>query len=495
MSEQTTPVRTDELRPGDRVWHPFDLVCFTVAHEPKQETGLHFEGEPGLRVTGTTDRGETVHVDVAPAYKWHRGPKATAPTTHDPLVVNTRDGVCWTRRTVTPGGIALYAPEGVRTCPKFVMATLPELAEHGIVGSADVLPVPVGPRNTLDDYRGRVDTAEVYARRTHARINALLVEPPDPQGCALCGAPEDGHGVRVTEGFEHEWVRPKDELVRERLAMRRALEQSASGEPVPSELAWLRARVAELEAQRESDHKTWQHDLRTARDEREVTAVRVAALLEERHVTNEALDDAVQALRATRKEESVEADTLPAWLHWRFGKHGQRWTVLGEEDQALWEHHAAAVRRAVERGGFKSGGNDEALALGGLAEESADGIARRIVPVQALREDEPTDVPCSKCGDLVHWVKSTNSDGGFWRHRIVPGRVLDHFGTVAGSEGRHQFEKEYLGESGAKRRLPNCKVCGRPAIDPAHDEDVTPQVQRLRALLAGQRDAQAGERP
>ncbi|WP_151480657.1 hypothetical protein [Streptomyces albicerus] len=57
----------------------------------------------------------------------------------------------------------------------------------------------------------------------------------------------------------------------------------------------------------------------------------------------------------------------------------------------------------------------------------------------------------------------------------------------------HAFEAEYQGESDAKRRLPNCKECGRPAVDPAHDEDVRPQVQKLRALLAGQR-AQAGER-
>ncbi|MEW2420498.1 hypothetical protein AB0911_08130 [Streptomyces nigra] len=62
-----------------------------------------------------------------------------------PLVVNTRDGVCWTRRTVTSSGIALYAPEGVCRCPEFVMATLAELAEHGIVGSANALPMPVGP--------------------------------------------------------------------------------------------------------------------------------------------------------------------------------------------------------------------------------------------------------------------------------------------------------------------------------------------------------------
>ncbi|MFJ8145988.1 hypothetical protein ACIQ6R_13040 [Streptomyces sp. NPDC096048] len=62
-----------------------------------------------------------------------------------PLVVNTRDGACWTRRTVTPGGIALYAPEAVKTCPEFVMATLEDLAAHGIQGSADALPMPVGP--------------------------------------------------------------------------------------------------------------------------------------------------------------------------------------------------------------------------------------------------------------------------------------------------------------------------------------------------------------
>lgn len=82
MSEQTATVRTNELRPGDRVWHPFDIVPFTVAHTPKAETGLHFEGEPGLRVTGTNTRGETVHVDVAPAYEWRRAP-----------ITNTEDAV------------------------------------------------------------------------------------------------------------------------------------------------------------------------------------------------------------------------------------------------------------------------------------------------------------------------------------------------------------------------------------------------------------------
>jgi hypothetical protein len=95
----------------------------------------------------------------------------------------------------------------------------------------------------------------------------------------------------------------------------------------------------------------------------------------------------------------------------------------------------------------------------------ADEITQRITPTQVLREGEPTDMPCSKCGDPVHWVESTNSSGGFWRHRVVPGRVLDHFGEVAGSEWH------------------------RPTSDTAHAEDVTPQVTKLRSLLAGQRAA------
>lgn len=62
-----------------------------------------------------------------------------------PLVVNTTDGTCWTRREGTRGGEALYAPEKCGQCPQFVMATYAELAEHGIAGSADALPMPVGP--------------------------------------------------------------------------------------------------------------------------------------------------------------------------------------------------------------------------------------------------------------------------------------------------------------------------------------------------------------
>lgn len=100
-----------------------------------------------------------------------------------------------------------------------------------------------------------------------------------------------------------------------------------------------RARVAELEAQRQADHGTWQHDLRTARSEREATAARIAGLESERHSTNEALDDAVQALCAKQEE--------PAPL------------IVG---------HPLPPRDAVE-------------------DVTPDAITRRIAPTQALRED------------------------------------------------------------------------------------------------------------
>jgi hypothetical protein len=70
----------------------------------------------------------------------------SAPVSHDPLVVNTSDGAVWMRRAVTRDGRGLYAvADAPACCPPFVMATLAELAEHGIAGSADALPVPVGP--------------------------------------------------------------------------------------------------------------------------------------------------------------------------------------------------------------------------------------------------------------------------------------------------------------------------------------------------------------
>jgi hypothetical protein len=70
-----------------------------------------------------------------------------------PEQVRTSDGVVWEKRAETRGGLALYAVEGVCRCPQYVMATLAELAEHGlqstelaaVVRELGALPMPAGP--------------------------------------------------------------------------------------------------------------------------------------------------------------------------------------------------------------------------------------------------------------------------------------------------------------------------------------------------------------
>ncbi|MFG3170632.1 hypothetical protein [Streptomyces sp. NPDC048200] len=143
----------------------------------------------------------------------------SAPTTHDPLVVNTADGAVWQRRAVTADGRGLYAVTGSCSCPEYLMATLPELAAHGIVGQADALPMPVGPAQ----------------------------QPSEPRPRTMLDRGRDALNARMS----------KDDL---RLVLENVITYAAS----------LEARVSGLES--------------------------------ERHVTNEALDDAVKALRASKDQ-------------------------------------------------------------------------------------------------------------------------------------------------------------------------------------------------
>lgn len=90
-----------------------------------------------------------------------------------PLVVNTTDGMVWTLREGTRDGFPLYAPKKCGQCPEFVMATYAELEEHGIVGSAVVLPMPVvpepRPRTMLDRARDALN-----ARMTKDNLRLVL---------------------------------------------------------------------------------------------------------------------------------------------------------------------------------------------------------------------------------------------------------------------------------------------------------------------------------
>jgi hypothetical protein len=48
------------------------------------------------------------------------------------------------------------------------------------------------------------------------------------------------------------------------------------------------------------------------------------------------------------------ADTFPAWLARRFDPNSPPWDGMSDDDRTYWQHQAAAVRRAVTRGGFKN---------------------------------------------------------------------------------------------------------------------------------------------
>ncbi|MGW0012426.1 hypothetical protein ACWDVX_22120 [Streptomyces tendae] len=155
-----------------------------------------------------------------------------------PVAVNTADGACWTLRTVTAGGIGLYAPEAVTTCPEFVMATLEDLAAHGVQGSADALPMPVGPApqetgSRSFDLVGEV-TADDYADAVYAAEQAYS----GMRGQGYKGSISVDTGAGVSEAELDSAMQELSAFLRVRLAL-------ASAQRGRRE---LRARVAELEA-------------------------------------------------------------------------------------------------------------------------------------------------------------------------------------------------------------------------------------------------------
>lgn len=131
-----------------------------------------------------------------------------------PLVVNTTDGTVWVLRTVTREGLALYAVAGACDCPSYLLATLQELAAHGIVGSADVLPVPAGdvppalsgPICTQAEARAAgldvapsVEELDAMASTIVAAGDPLSAEVSLAQAVPLLGAAVTGLRARVAE--------------------------------------------------------------------------------------------------------------------------------------------------------------------------------------------------------------------------------------------------------------------------------------------------------
>ncbi|WP_406000739.1 hypothetical protein [Streptomyces sp. NBC_00829] len=99
----------------------------------------------------------------------------SAPVSRDPLVVNTRDGSCWVRRAVTREGRGLYALEGAPACcPEYVLASLRELAEIGLRGMADALPMPVGTPRCVEDELAGVSLSLFEEEQVSARLRLAV---------------------------------------------------------------------------------------------------------------------------------------------------------------------------------------------------------------------------------------------------------------------------------------------------------------------------------
>lgn len=182
-----------------------------------------------------------------------------------PKFVNTTDGMCWTRREATRDGQELYALEAVGDCPAHLMETYAELAELGIVDSADVLPMPVGPvPQPLPAER----LAEIAARVQAATAGPWWTDTL---------AESDGSESIGVDAGDDNWIVPCQDL-----------------DPADAEfIAHARADVPDLLV-----------------DNARLRA-QVAALLAERRSTNEALDDTVQELRARQASCSCPSADQP----------------------------------------------------------------------------------------------------------------------------------------------------------------------------------------
>jgi hypothetical protein len=287
-----------------------------------------------------------------------------------PLVVNTKDGACWARHTVTEGGIALYALADVCKCPEFVMATLAELTVRGIVGSADALPVPVGPEPPVDADRAKAPWGRGKDGRPLLPMGAHWTDVPELVDRHLAGIQ-----ARVDQAQPGSWfVSPTavapGTVCTQYEGYTRTVGRFTNVLPADlelvlhahSDLRWcldlvakLRARVAELEvAQKPSESYP-------------------PALPWARLMDHEDLADFLDELAASAITHAAVEE------------------ALGEVEATCGRWQAIAEAQHAHN-----------IAPGPDAE--SDGITRRIAPVQALREDEPA------MGGREEWCTGCNTD-------------------------------------------------------------------------------------
>ncbi|MEU3529406.1 hypothetical protein AB0E62_37135 [Streptomyces sp. NPDC038707] len=167
--------------------------------------------------------------------------------------------------------------------------------EHGLIEERDTLRARVAELE-IGQAQAKNDAAQ--ARRELALIRERVSEP---FGCTHCGVTKRGHGRRYISGVGmHAWERPTDEQVKDRMLARRAARA-----PWPGKLELDRAHeelIGEALSlyEEEQENARLRLALKSAQRGRQQLRAQVAALLKERHRTNEWADDAAKALRANR---------------------------------------------------------------------------------------------------------------------------------------------------------------------------------------------------
>ena len=176
----------------------------------------------------------------------------------------------------------------------------------------------------------------------------------EPYGCGRCGIPLP-HGQQTGPGGLHGWERPSQEQMLSRMKARRlarvvaregALPMPSGPEPRDVEDELTGANLSLWEEEQATARLRWA--LASAQRGRRVLRARVAELEAERHSTNESLDDAAKALRADRDRiaelEQVIADAPASYaLMDRAAAVADRLTRTFAPTQALreGEHYAA----------------------------------------------------------------------------------------------------------------------------------------------------------
>lgn len=197
---------------------------------------------------------------------------------------------------MTAAGVALYALAGSCNCPEYLMASESELAAQGIAGTADVLPMPVGPEPLA--------LSVERLNEITARAEAATAGPWCTDSWEIYQGTEYQPGISQWIG---ETCRGTSSPEQDR----------ADAEFVAAARADVPALVAE-----------------------------VRRLLAERHSTNESLDEAIQALREKEQREAVVAGFVAARAEYITALRNCHGDNTSDYDR--WQGHAAARRQLAE---------------------------------------------------------------------------------------------------------------------------------------------------